>query len=442
MAARTRLITFLGKGIRRRDSAGYKTATYEFDDRTTETSRIFGVALVRHLKAIGRAPKTVLVVGTSGSDWDIFYEELGLMAVDPSDADRAMEEVARFSALATSDDAETDALAPLAQRLSRELGLDCRCLVIPYGTDGEGQVEILKRLAAEVQPGDRVLLDVTHGLRHLPVIGLISALYLRVARNAEIETIYYGALDRRGAHPKDFAPVLNLTGLLAIADWVGALETFDKDGDYGVLASLLRREGVAHEAVVPLRHAAFLERTARLEEARQEVNAFRKAATDLDTSPGVVSLFAGSLAERLAWVDAPDPYARQKQLAYFHLDRGDYLRAAVFGNEAFITGRIVAAGRKGRKKNVREAVMDEFFDKADALRQVDPIYYTADETGFMGLVEAHEKLSAMRNAMAHVDAPKRIPEVLDALRSDEKARKAIRTWLDVLLPDAPPRIPS
>lgn len=56
-------------------------------------------------------------------------------------------------------------------------------------------------------------------------------------------------------------PVMNLRGLLDIADWTGAVQSFDKDGDYSVFAPLIREQLPAAAGL--LKESAFYERTTR-----------------------------------------------------------------------------------------------------------------------------------------------------------------------------------
>jgi CRISPR-associated Csx2 family protein len=432
--ARRILLTFLGRGNKARDRQGYNQATYDFGDGDSEMARVFGVALVRRLQRVGPPLDLVLVAGTPGSDWDIFYEELGLLGDDAADREAAFEEAVALSAASKADSVSAAEVAPLAMRLSDALGVHFRCTVIPYGLDRSGQIDILRTLADEVEPGDQVALDLTHGLRHLPVLGLVTALYLRTARHAAVEAIYYGALDLMSKHEQGHAPVLRLDGLLDIADWTQALQTFDKDGDYGVFAPLLHKDGVSAEALSGLRRAAFLERTSRVGEARSALAEFQRAAGDLSSARGATSLLAASLAERIAWAAARGHHGRQGELARLHLLHGDYMRAAVFGLEAFKTRLTFEGGRDGNRLEDRETATDEFIKAADRVRLAGA--RSESEQALVEKARSFHALNAFRNAIVHADNP-RGEEAKEALQSEKRARKALTAWFAELLPDAP-----
>jgi CRISPR-associated Csx2 family protein len=85
-------------------------------------------------------------------------------------------------------------------------------------------------------PRGELSFDLTHGFRHLGMLGMLSAFMLERIGRLRVRSLWYGALDMT----EDGAtPVLRLDGLYAIQRWVTALEHFDASGDYGVFAPLL-----------------------------------------------------------------------------------------------------------------------------------------------------------------------------------------------------------
>lgn len=219
--------------------------------------------------------------------WDHLFENDIVFGAEAEDEWLELQEATEAKTVTV---ALLELLAPLlAQRLSCEV----RLVLIPYCHTEAEQMNLLTIMAAQVEPGDRVSLDVTHGFRHLPMLAMLSAMHLRVVRNACIQGIYYGAYDpNTGA-----APVIDLSGLLRIADWIGALNTYDKDGDYGVFAELMERDGVLIQQANYLRRAAFRERTSNAWEARTDL---RNLDAVLDSGlPGVSALFAEQLKTRI-----------------------------------------------------------------------------------------------------------------------------------------------
>lgn len=96
---------------------------------------------------------------------------------------------------------------------------------------------IFDKITEHIEEGDRILFDITHGFRSLPVLALIAVSYLRVVRNVEIEGIVYGAFQSE----KNEAPVVDLLPVVSLLEWTTATDQFIKTGNGKDLASLLRK---------------------------------------------------------------------------------------------------------------------------------------------------------------------------------------------------------
>ncbi len=104
----TTLISFLGKGRLDDQRTGYQETTYRFTADFARTVPYFGLALADYLK-----PQRLILVGTSGSMWDVFFERQGN---DDEAVLRLME--------ATEAGAVTQELLDLPRRrLGEQLGL-------------------------------------------------------------------------------------------------------------------------------------------------------------------------------------------------------------------------------------------------------------------------------------------------------------------------------
>jgi CRISPR-associated DxTHG motif protein len=257
----------------------------------------------------------------------------------------------------------------------KRLGIPVDCLLIPYARDEAEQAEILRRLAAVLQPGERLWIDVTHGFRHLPMLALVAARYLGRVVRVEVEEIYYGALEM--TPPEGETPVLRLGGLLAMLDWVDALATYDKDGDYGVFAPLLVKDHMPEARAKLLAKAAYCERSSNPELA---VKNLRSVFPSIETHDGPLGgLFRETLKERIGWFRGPTRHDRELSLADAYLKRSDYLRAATFLYESFVTRTCFAAKCNDTDPKVRD-------DAFDDVRKTTP---------------AAGQLKNLRNALAH-----------------------------------------
>lgn len=401
------LISFLGRV--HKGENGYRPTTYTFDGEPDEPTAFIGWSLRRRLR-----PDRLVILGTAGSMWDHLFEKDIVLGTEAED-----ERLALQDATETKTVTET-LLEPLTPLLAQRLGCEVRLVLIPYCRKEIEQLELLRIMAAEVNPCEQVHLDVTHGFRHLPMLALLGALHLREVKKAKIAGIWYGAYD----FDTKEAPVYNLAGLLHIADWVGALNTFDKDGDYSAFAHLMEQDGLTAVDTNHLRRAAFFERTSNPRDARKELANFDKVLTV--GLPGVGALFADQLRDRLKWHHSGDMLTNQTDLATFYRKRGDYIRAAIFAYEAFVTSLI------DYKAGERE---DNYKDRETTFKA-----YEKGERGIQRLKSDYWLLKNMRNILAHGNEPddkvdkrdKRLPGIIaDEERLNRELERLIRTLLSV-----------
>ena len=310
------LISFLGKG-KVDPKTGYKTASYRFDPDFSRTVPFFGLALTEYLK-----PERLVLIGTSGSMWDVFFER-----------DGAQDDTLKLMEAVDAEQVDETLLEAHAHRLEDVLGVPVDCLLIPYARNAAEQAAVLGHIARTVHPGERVWIDVTHGFRHLPMLALVAARYLSRVVGVKVDDVYYGALEMTQLGGE--TPVLSLRGLLDMLDWVDALASYDKDGDYAVFAPLLIADGMDKNRADILSRAAFFERTSNPVKAREKLTAvFETVRAHAGPLGG---LFRDELIKRISWFRKPLRHEWEISLADSYLDRGDYLRAATFMYEAFVT---------------------------------------------------------------------------------------------------------
>ncbi len=391
------LISFLGKG-RANVEHGYQTATYRFDADFSRTVPFFGLALTEYLQ-----PQRLIIVGTAGSMWDVFFERQGanddevltlIESVDNQSVDEAMLDRHR-------------------QRLSDKLGLPVDCLLIPYARDTGEQAAILGHLARSVKRGETIDLDVTHGFRHLPMLALVAARYLTHVAAVHVRELYYGALEM--TPPGGETPVLKLGGMLRMLDWVEALATYDKDGDYGVFGKLLDMEGLPGKL---LTEAAYFERSANTAKAQSKLDTFDRTKSAPRTPTGI--LFLPELMGRISWRQGYGRAQWEAALARQYLSRRDYLRAATFGYESLVTEQVERTGGNDDDFNVRESA--------------DKILYEAARGQFgRGDHGNFKQLKDLRNELAH------------GVRADSKAKdlindeKRLSNWLKEVFSELLPK---
>ena len=376
------LVTFLGKG-RDNPEKGYQETVYQFPDgKQTESTSFFGLALSRFLGS-----DSTVILGTSSSMWDVLVEHLAV----EGDAEEARLQLMEAVANAAVDQRLLDRLAPV---MGRSVGRPVIPRLIPFGQDPDEQYAILDAIAAAVPNGD-VSIDLTHGFRHLGMVGFLSAFVLERIRGVTVRALWYGARDM--THD-GVAPVLKLDGLARVQRWVEALDRFDATGDYGVFAPLLREDGVPEDKANCLRDAAYHERILNVPAARDRILTFLPV---LDGSlPGASGLFQRKLGDRLQWSRLQDRWQWQRKLAYQYLNRRDYVRAAMLGWEAWVSRLCSEQDTTGASADDVDA--NAFNERVAVLLEFEGELQMGDHPGRSG---AHWTLKHLRNSLAHGTRP-------------------------------------
>jgi len=415
------LISFIGAG-------NYELAHYRFPDwSTADEARFFGAALVLYLQHQAAKSSSqhgvdrVVFIGTARSAFDALPEALGLR----SPALAGLENSLRKAAREGDEQRLRPLLAELGEPLAEHVGLPCDLRVLPNADLPESQIAAVAVIVEGIAERDRVTLDVTHGLRHLPMLALTAALVLRHARKAEIAGIWYGALDlRRG---REAAPAVDLAGLLEVANWISAFAIYEHSGDFGPFAARLAKAGMTN-AASKLRAASFLERAARLESLPATIDTFTRAAPS--PWPGMAGLFEAPLRVRLKGLAAADLYRRQRRVAIINIRAGDPLRATAYAYEALVTLVASSIGRNPRNQSCRKQTSDEMAcDKKLAALARD---LGKDGTWSMAVT----RLRLLRNAVVHSDESKiqRWKTMRAALSSRKDFRHTMGEQIEILLP--------
>lgn len=344
------LISFLGRAARE-----YRTTRYEFQGGAWPATQYFGLALARHLQ-----PDRLILLGTPGSMWDVLLQD----HVD-ADLNEAHLELAEAAVAGRVTQPQLELLRPM---IERAVGRPTRLRLIGEARTAAEQARIVADLAALLDAGDEVALDLTHGYRHTSMLALVAARYLQRVRGVKVAGLYYGALDmtREGR-----TPVLELDGLAGLLDWVERLASYDASGDLGTLAEPLRAAGLDPDSLRHWTQAAFDERNQNTAAAAKELAGLPARLERLQNP--AFALFRGQLRGRLEWAAARTRAEQEWALGRRHLERGDWLRAAIL-----LTEGLISASSEGESREAREAAKAELMG----------------ETSF-------SELMAIRNALAH-----------------------------------------
>ena len=117
---------------------------------------------------------------------------------------------------------------------------------IPENNTPEDIWTIFDRVTDCLQSGDRVIFDITHSFRSIPIVALLAASYLRVVRQVQIEGLLYGAYEARNQETNE-TPSFDLFPIVSLLDWTTATDQFIQTGNGQALASLLKNSKGANE---------------------------------------------------------------------------------------------------------------------------------------------------------------------------------------------------
>ncbi len=394
------LVTLLGKALK-----NYKSATYEFADNNLRTSRFFGFELTKQIK-----PDKLVILGTTGSMWDNLLLETELS--ERADLESTL---LKLSDAAQKDCVQQSALDRLAVELSSVLEIPCELALIPYGRTQLEQIQTLERLVGFFEVGDTAILDVSHGLRHLPMLVQQSSLLLQTLKSVTIEGIYYGALDLT---EEGITPVMRLDGLLEIDRWSKALYYYDKTGNYAVFSDLLEQSGFSKHAVDCLKDAAFFEQTNSIHKAWRKLRQFLTALErDKNRYSPHAHLFLPALKERFAWVGQQSPEQRQAAVAWLALESGDLLRATLYGFEAFIS----------RLTSQKGGNLDNFNDRSNTKTAYEKLEPNDTWSNYV-------LLRSIRNQVAHSSIHSH-PDTQEAVSGRAELSKTLKQIFKKLIPN-------
>lgn len=395
------LISFLGKS--QLDARqGYRTTRYRFPDGGEHETPYFGFALAKHLAA-----DRVILIGTASSMWDVLVENV---VGDGASEFRRLELIDAVR----QGSATEDLLDELRPAIEAQLGCEVPAIVIGAGNPTDDQQAVLVRLGELLKQDEQVVIDVTHGFRHLAMLGLAAARYLSLVKKVRVDGLYYGALDmmREGV-----APVVELSGLAHVQEWAEALAAYEASGDFARFAPLLERDGLAPKTANGLVRGWELLSVNNVHDAACALRPVRKALAE--PMRGASDLFRGRLHKALRWIDTDEVHEKLRLLALEALRRDDFLRAAIFGLESVLARIAMANGADPHRYQDREAASQQLRQELNDGEHAD------------WKRNAFWLLNNVRNAIAHGTRPNR-EQHAQLLKNPQLLRSEMKKALDRL----------
>lgn len=398
------LITTLGRAQQpnpQKEGVGrYRKAKYRFENGyVSEETEFFGIALKAYLESIGIQIDKIVVLGTASSMWDAWLE------VD-DDLYFSKEPFAKELADAAQTEAGVSSvqLKRLSKILTEHQKTQVDCRQIPYGMKEEDQLEILQTISNCAETGDCVYMDVTHGLRHLPMLELQSAFLMR--SRFETRGIYYGAFERKVG--EEAVPVISLTGAMTINAWCCAMATLKETGNVAPLARLPGMETVKDA----LLKCQFYE---QMNDVSQSKRYAREVLAHLEELPPEGLLFKEEIRRVFDWGNEQKYARRQFEQAKKAYENGDYLRSVILLMET-----VISAHMQGNMTNTGERMaMQEQLNKKHC--------------------DEWHCIRKLRNSFAHGGAPEgsgadRIIKMRKSEGDFREGMEPLMKWVESILP--------
>ncbi|MBR5950240.1 MAG: TIGR02221 family CRISPR-associated protein [Actinomycetaceae bacterium] len=171
---------------------------------------------------------------------NVRFIQSALLELVPSDGMRAL-------VFTTPKAAQTN--LPALQEECRQRSLPApESVAIPDGGSEEELWEIFRIVGDAIPECSRIIFDITHSFRSLPLLMTLLLNYLRITKRVEVEACYYGAFEKLGFlndvqnMPLDErnAPVFDLTPFFALNDWAQAISHYLDYGRADNLVTLIR----------------------------------------------------------------------------------------------------------------------------------------------------------------------------------------------------------
>jgi CRISPR-associated Csx2 family protein len=221
--------------------------------------------------------------------------------------------------------------------------------------------EIFEAITQTIPENAELYIDITHGLRHLPMLLVMACAYLRTAKNVTVKSISYGAFDLGIRNDKNIVvecEVFELLPFVALFDWANATSAFQRTGDASVLAYLLRNTGAGVSLEVKEKVEQMADRLdrvtlaldlARPEEAMQEAESLLQEleanASHMRQYAKPFALLRGLVEKTFSRIRLPDTgikslgdrLSTQRRMIDWYMQRRRVALASLLAREWFIS---------------------------------------------------------------------------------------------------------
>ena len=291
------LITSLGAGYQKNselkiDKRKYEPAKYRFEHGPAvyETS-FFAAALSQYLSV-----DKIFMVGTKKSMWEEAYRYFSRADGDPAKekiwfqlAYKIGERDTPSTLMAEDLSAVNKAIDDYLHDVNPKASGGSLCKLIQYGKNNEeiqDNFQIFMDLQKEIQPGDEIYLDITHGFRSIPLFMYLMIDFIQTLRkhdNIRVSGIYYGMLEAKDQKTGQ-VPVVDLNPLFELTQWTKGIYEFTNYGNVDLLVQLLED----HNIQDTLKNISDLANLNFIKELRAQVDRLRGLLSKPETNQSIL----------------------------------------------------------------------------------------------------------------------------------------------------------
>ncbi len=343
--------------------------TYLFEDGTQEDADYFIYALTRHVN-----PDRLLLIVTEAArekalpalqEW-IALENVPITVVDIPNGKNRSEAWSIFNAVVSSYD----------------------------------------ELFPENEPQPEVYMDITNGLRSIPMLILSIARYLQRSRRIDLRGIFYGAYDAVD-RTEVVKPVYQVDSFMTVLDWANAVDIFLTTGNSLQLAEMLETPGLGIEGLEiaeALRHLSDSLDLVRIEEIHRRsqalVDAISRIPLETMTDENrIIAELLHRLRNEFSVLAIGDPgknlseyLKKDRELVLWYFKRNRYQDAMLVASEWMLTYKM----QHQHANRIRNYAPKEILDQANRNNERDVQQWTSTEKKRL-----HREVNNLRNSLAH-----------------------------------------
>jgi hypothetical protein len=196
-----------------------------------------------------------------------------------------------------------------------------RYIEIEEDMSAAGQWRWFEEILGQIQSGDRLTVDLTHGYRAVPIVFSTAISFLQRARKVVVEGVYYGAYEKN----RDLSPIIDMKDFYIINEWAEGVSRLVEDADARKLAELTQE--APDFQVASLNDVELLDKLNDLTNRIRDVDMHKvgevaritldRIASSRAGGNAVGDLLLGLIREKYSGIAGSTPPSGKYDLAYF-----------------------------------------------------------------------------------------------------------------------------